>query len=179
MIAIGRELLTEYVPCRRALKKNVVQQGQTNLFIVCDSDPFCLCDLKTQLNHASETSKSLPETNEFIFNIFRIQATLPSFRFSDLVYPQTDLPILIKTIQLIRKYVNRPLPKNLIYKNSSILFFKERLNQVGLTSSDKEVKNLTQMAKPFLSDHTMLHTRIISTRKRTTTSSWFSENFWT
>lgn len=48
--------------------------------------------LTTHLNHASETSKSLPETNEFIFNIVRIQATVPSFRFSDLIYPQTDQP---------------------------------------------------------------------------------------
>ena len=46
-------------------------------------------------------------------------------------YPQT--PILIKTVQSIQKYANRLLHKNLIYKNSSILFFKERLNQVGLS----------------------------------------------
>ena len=130
MIAIGRKSLTDYVPCRRALQKSLVQQGQTNLF---DS-------LTTQLNHASETSKSLPKTNEFIFNIVRIQATVPSFRFSDLIYRRADQPTHKKPFQSIQKYANRPLRKSLIYENSSILFFKERLNRVGLslTSSGKK-----------------------------------------
>lgn len=50
-----------------------------------------------------------------------------------------DQPILTSNhLQLIQKYANRPLRKNLIYTNSSILFFKERSNQVGLSHAKKE-----------------------------------------
>ena len=65
------------------------QQGQTNIFI-CDSEQSA-----SVINDPAQPCvRNLPETNEFIFNFVRIQATLPSFRFSDLIilYPQTDQP---------------------------------------------------------------------------------------
>jgi hypothetical protein len=40
----------------------------------------------------------------------------------------------------------------------------------SLTCQKGKLPLITQMAKPFFSDHTMLHTRIISTRQRTAVS---------